>query len=275
MQIDSHQHFWKYNAQRDTWIDDSMQVIRRNFLPEDLKPILEKNKIDGCIAVQADQSEDETTFLLNLTEENLFIKGVIGWVDLCADNIEERIAHFSKHSKFKGIRHIIQAESNDFLLRDDFQNGISKLEKFNLVYEILIKKEQLENTIKLVEKFPNQIFVLDHIAKPSIKDAKLEPWKKQIKTLANYENVFCKISGLVTEADLKNWKYQDFVPYLDVVFNAFGSNRLLFGSDWPVCLLAGNYKEVLAIIETYVASLSEDEKQNIMGNNASNIYKLL
>ena len=199
---------------------------------------------------------------------------MVGCVDLCADNIEERLSNFSKHPKFKGVRHIIQAEKNDFLLRDDFQNGISKLEKYNLVYDILIKKEQLENAVKLVKKFPKQTFVLNHMAKPNIKDAEIEEWKNDIFLLSEYENVFCKISGMITEANLKNWKYQDFKSYLDVVFNAFKNERLLFGSDWPVCLLAGKYKDVLSIVETYIAHFSEEEKQKIMGNNASKIYNL-
>jgi len=275
VKIDSHQHFWKYNPQRDTWIDDTMQVIRRDFLPEDLKPILKKNKVDGCIVVQADQSENETQFLLDLAKENPFIKGVVGWVDLCDENIEKRLSFFSEDENLKGIRHIVQAENNDFLLRKDFQNGIDKLSKFNLTYDILIKKEQLANTIKFVKQHPNQLFVVDHIAKPNIKDGEIVEWEKQIQQLSNYENVFCKISGLVTEADWQHWKYKDFVPYLDTIFNAFDTDRIMFGSDWPVCLLGGTYQEIKSIIEQYIEKLSNTEKENIMGNNASKFYKIL
>jgi len=274
MIIDSHQHFWKYNPIKDAWIDDSMQTIRRDFLPKDLIPILQDNTIDGCIAIQADQSESETIFLLDLADNNPFIKGVVGWVDLCAENIEERLTFFSKQSKFKGVRHIVQAESDDFMLQKCFQNGISKLRQFNLVYDVLIRKEQLESTIKLVEKFPKQLFVINHLAKPNIKEGEIEPWKTQIEALAKNQNVFCKISGLVTEANLSNWNYEDFTPYLDVIFNAFGVNRIVFGSDWPVCLLAGKYSEIVAIIKGYINSFSEDEKQKIMGKNAVKIYAL-
>jgi len=274
MIIDSHQHFWKYNPVRDRWIDDTMQVIRRDFLPKDLHPILEKNKIDGCVAVQADQSEEETTFLLNLAKENAFIKGVVGWVDLCSDDVEDRLSFFSEDKNLKGIRHIVQAESNGFLLRDDFQNGISKLSKYNLTYDILIHHQQLENTIEFVKRNPNQLFVLDHIAKPNIKEGDISAWKKQMLLLGSYENVFCKVSGLVTEADWQHWQYEDFVPYLEVVLNAFGTDRTMFGSDWPVCLLAGNYQEIKSIIEKYIEPFNEIEKNNIMGGNATVAYAL-
>lgn len=274
MKIDAHQHFWKFDPIRDSWIDESMKILQKDFMPTDLRPVLKANNVDGCIAVQADQSEKETEFLLNLADQNDFIKGVVGWINLCDENVEERLAHFSKHLKFKGVRHIVQAESDDFLLRDDFQKGISKLEKFDLIYEILIRKEQLESAITLVKKFPNQIFILDHIAKPNIKNAEIEPWKTQIKTLAKHQNVYCKVSGLVTEADLKNHQQEDFIPYLNVAFEAFGTDRLLFGSDWPVCLLGGDYKKALQVLENFMIDFSEDEKNKVMGVNALNIYTL-
>jgi len=274
MKIDAHQHFWKFDPIRDAWIDDSMKILQQDFLPADLRPILKENNIDSCIAVQADQSETETAFLLSLASENDFIKGVVGWVDLCSENVEDRLAYFTKNVNFKGVRHIVQAETTDFLLRKDFQNGISKLEKFGLIYEILIRKEQLETAIKLVKKFPKQIFVVDHIAKPNIKDHEVEPWKTQIETLAKHTNVTCKISGLATEANLNNWKYEDFVPYLNIIFNAFGTDRILFGSDWPVCLLAGSYKKTSAIVKQYISSFSKEEQDKIMGKNAIKIYAL-
>ena len=274
LKIDTHQHFWKYSPQRDTWIDDSMQVLKKDYLPADLLPVLQQNNIDACIAVQADQSETETRFLLDLATKNDFIKAVVGWVDLRDKNVAERLKTFLKHPKFKGVRHIVQAETDDFLLREDFQNGISKLEEFDLVYEILIRKEQLPNAIKLVKKFPNQTFVLDHIAKPAIKTGDLEPWKTQIQELASYENVYCKVSGLLTEADWKNWKNIDFIPYLDTVFNAFDTSKLLFGSDWPVCLLAGAYRDVLSVIEKYMENFSKEIQEKVMGLNAVKCYKL-
>ena len=274
MTIDSHQHFWKFDPVRDAWIDDSMEVIRKDFLPKDLQPILEQNTIDGCIAVQADQSEEETEFLLNLASENTFIKGVVGWVDLRADKVEDRLAHFSKNNLLKGIRHIVQVEANDFMLRKDFQNGIGKLEQFNLTYDILVFPPQLKTSIALVNKFPNQKFVLDHIAKPFIKDGKIEGWKQDIKELAKAPNIYCKVSGMVTEADLKHWKPSDFTPYLDVVFEAFGTDRILYGSDWPVSLLAAQYEEQLNIVKAYINGFSLEEQQKVMGLNAIKFYNL-
>tara|TARA_R110002126_G_scaffold30602_1_gene99801 strand:+ start:64508 stop:65332 length:825 start_codon:yes stop_codon:yes gene_type:complete len=274
MIIDSHQHFWKFDPVRDAWIDNSMQVLRKDFLPKDLKPILESNKVDGCIAVQADQSEAETAFLLQFAKENPMVKGVVGWVDLCNNNVNERLAYFSKNELLKGIRHISQAEADNFLLRKDFQNGISKLEKFDLVYDILIFPKQLPAAIKLVKKFPNQRFVLNHMAKPKISEKLDANWEGQIKTLASCENIACKISGLVTETTNYNWIQNNFKPFLEIVFNAFGMDRVLFGSDWPVCLLAASYNEVLQIVENFTKGFSEPERNKLFGQNATRIYKL-
>lgn len=274
MKIDSHQHFWKYNAVRDSWIDETMGVIRRNFLPEDLKPVLEGNNIDGCIAIQAEQSEDETHFLLELQEKNPFIKGVVGWVDLCAANIEERLNYFSNYKNLSGFRHIVQAEPIDFMAREDFRNGISKLQQYGWTYDILVFPSQLPAAIDLVQNFPDQSFVLDHIAKPNIKDGTIDSWEKNIKLLAKFSNVHCKISGMVTEAKWNDWSPNDFTKYLDVIFKAFGIERVLYGSDWPVCLLSASYKEQLKIIENYITQFSMHDTQKIMGENASKIYTL-
>lgn len=274
MKIDAHQHFWKYNPIRDAWIDDSMQIIRRDFLPQDLQPILNDNNIDGCIAVQADQSEAETEFLLNCATKNSFIKGVVGWVDLRAENVEARLAHYSKNKLFKGVRHIVQAEANDFMLDKDFQNGISKLEPFNLTYDILIFPTQIEAAIGLVNKFPNQKFVIDHMAKPYIKAGKIDDWKTKMNELAKTPNVYCKVSGMVTEADLKHWKISDFTAYLDVVFETFGVDRILYGSDWPVCLLAADYEKQLHIVQNYFKDFSKEEQSKVFGLNAIKFYHL-
>ncbi|WOD42682.1 amidohydrolase family protein [Hwangdonia lutea] len=274
MKIDAHQHFWKFDPVRDAWIDDSMQIIRRDFLPQDLQPILSANNIDGCIAVQADQSEAETDFLLDCAAKNPFVKGVVGWVDLRAENVEERLALYSKNPLFKGVRHIVQAEANDFMLGKDFQNGIGKLSPFNLTYDILIFPPQIEAAIRLVNTFPNQKFVVDHIAKPYIKTGEIDGWKTNITELAKAPNVFCKVSGMVTEADLKHWKTSDFKLYLDVVFNAFGVDRILYGSDWPVCLLAADYKQQLSIVENYFKDFSKEEQSKIFGLNAVKFYNL-
>ena len=275
MKIDSHQHFWIYNPIRDSWIDDSMKILRRNFLPEDLYPIIKEQNIDGTITVQADQSEDETNFLLKLADENDWIVGVVGWIDLMGDDIERRLEHFSSLKKLKGFRHIVQAEpDNNFMLNEKFQNGISCLKHFNFTYDILVFPHQLPAAIKLSEKHPEQKFILDHIAKPFIKKNEIEPWASEIRELARNKNVFCKISGIVTEADHKNWKPEDIYPYLDVVFESFGYDRLLFGSDWPVCLLAGTYKQVINLIEEYTRNISPEEKEKIFGMNARLFYNI-
>lgn len=274
MRIDSHQHFWKFDPVRHSWIDSSMQNIAKDFLPKDLKPLLETNLMDGCIAVQADQSETETQFLLGLAEENSFIKGVVGWVDLSAEDLSQRLEVFSKNTLFKGVRHVLQAEKEGFMLKDPFLRGISELKNFNLTYDILIYPNQLEEARLLIEKNPDQPFVLDHLAKPYIKQQKIKNWASDIKELAKYKNVYCKLSGIVTEADWNHWQFENFKKYLSVAFDTFGSDRLMFGSDWPVCLLAGSYEHVVKIIDLFIENLEQEEKNNIMGGNACNFYNL-
>ncbi|RPG68548.1 MAG: amidohydrolase [Flavobacteriaceae bacterium TMED42] len=274
MRIDSHQHFWKFDPVRDSWIDSSMQKIARDFLPQDLKPLLSQSQMEGCVAVQADQSETETQFLLDLAGKNTFIKGVIGWVDLRADDLSERLDFFSKNPLFKGVRHILQAEKEGFMMQDSFLRGIRQLKDFNLTYDLLVFPHQLEEAIALVKKNPDQLFVLDHLAKPYIKDQKIEDWAKHIKVLAKHKNVYCKLSGMVTEADWNHWRAQDFEKYLSVALETFGSDRLMFGSDWPVCLLAGSYQHVVQIIELFVKKLKPVEQNKIMGENARSFYKL-
>jgi L-fuconolactonase len=274
MRIDSHQHYWQYDPIRNSWIDESMKILRRDFLPDNLKPILDLNNIGGSVAVQAGQSEDETLFLLDLAEKNDFIKGVVGWIDLRAKNIEERLEFFSSYKKLVGMRHIVQSEPDDFMLEQEFQRGISKLEKFGLTYDILVFPTQLKAAVELVQKFPEQAFVLDHIAKPYIKAGKIDQWAKDLHELAKFPNVVCKVSGMLTEADLNHWKKEDFIKYLDVVFNLFGSDRIMYGSDWPVCLLAAQYEEQLDILESYISPFTSEEKTKIMGGNAIRFYKL-
>ena len=274
MIIDSHQHFWKYDPVRNSWIDESMKELRRDFLPKDLAPLLKKNGTDGCVAVQADQSENETEFLLNLAQNNTFINGVVGWVDLRANNIEERLAYYSSNNLLKGIRHIVQAESDDFMLGKKFLNGISLLKQFDLTYDILVFPSQLSATIQLVNKFPDQKFIIDHMAKPTIKNGKMVDWKKGIELLAKSQNVYCKVSGMVTEADWKKWRKEDFTKYLDIIFDTFGVDRILYGSDWPVCLLAAEYELQLELISDYITKYSTEDKEKIMGENAINFYNL-
>ncbi|MDG1292064.1 MAG: amidohydrolase family protein [Flavobacteriaceae bacterium] len=274
MRIDSHQHFWQFDPVRDAWIDASMREIARDFLPKHLKPLLQESQIDGCVAVQADQSETETEFLLDLAQRHSFIKGVVGWVDLCADDLSERLVFYSKNPFFKGVRHILQAEKEGYMVKESFIKGIGLLKDFNLTYDILIYPHQLEEAIELVKQNPDQPFVLDHLAKPYIKDKKIEKWAEYIKQLAAFKNVNCKLSGFLTEGDWNHWQASDFSDYLTVVMEAFGRDRLMFGSDWPVCLLAGSYQHVLRIVENFIEGLSLADKNKIMGENAHNFYKL-
>jgi L-fuconolactonase len=273
--IDSHQHFWKFDPVRDSWIDESMSVIQYDFLPEDLKPILDKFDIDGCVAVQADQSETETGFLLNLAKNHDFVKGVVGWVDLQADNIKERLDYYSHHAKIKGFRHVLQGEPDRALmLNPQFMAGIDALKGHDYTYDILIYPDQLGYTQQFVKAFPDQRFVIDHIAKPDIKNKNIEKWAKGIKAIAKYGNVWCKVSGMITEADWQNWVLIDFKPYLDVIFGTFGPKRVMFGSDWPVCNVAGGYNQMLSVVQHYVSKLSVDEQTRFWGLNAVEFYKL-
>lgn len=274
MIIDSHQHFWKYMPERDTWIDETMEVLRRDFLPGDLAPILKANQVSGCVAVQADQSEVETEFLLSCAAAHPFIKGVVGWVDLCASNLDERLAYFSKNPLFKGVRHIVQAEKEDFLLREEVQRGIGKLSKYNLTYDLLVFPHQLPAAVTLVKQFPEQKFVLDHLAKPAISEPISKTWLTQIARLSENQNVFCKFSGMVTETKAYQFETDDFIPFLDVIFEHFGPDRILFGSDWPVCLLAAGYQNVLRIITNYLNAFDQSVKNKILGENAIAFYNL-
>jgi L-fuconolactonase len=275
MTIDAHQHFWHYKAETHSWITDDMQRIRRDFLPADLQPVLALAGIEGCIAVQADQSEEETHFLLQLAAENDFIKGVVGWVDLSSPALESRLEYYAQQAKLCGFRHIVQAEPDpNFLLRDKFKTGISLLERYGFTYDILVYPHQLGAALELVRLFPNQAFIIDHIAKPYIKDGYFDGWANQMKAIAQYENVYCKVSGMVTEADWANWQYEDFVPYLDLVFQAFGIQRVVYGSDWPVCLVAAEYLIMKSIVDQYIAAFSETEKELIMGKNAIQFYNI-
>lgn len=274
MIVDAHQHFWNYDPIRDAWIDVSMQVIRRDFLPSDLAPILAANNVDACIAVQADQSIKETDFLLHSAANNDFVAGVVGWLDLCSDELEESLDHYSKNKYLKGLRHIVQAEKNDFLLRKDFQNGIRQIGQHGLTYDLLVFPQQLEAAVTLVKDFPDQQFILDHIAKPKVSDGVDVKWKQDIQSLAECENVYCKVSGMVTEAHDYNWDIHTFTPFLDEIVASFGVDRLMYGSDWPVCLLAAEYTEVIHIVSKYFEHFSEDEKAKVFGGNAIEVYNL-
>ena len=275
MNIDSHQHFWRYDPRRDAWITEEMSVLKRDFLPEDLIPQLRANRVEGSIAVQASQSESETTFLLDLAEQFDAIKGVVGWVDLCDPDLPKRLEHFSHFEKLRGFRHIVQSEPDDrFMLREDVLTGIRHLGEFEFTYDILIYPHQLPAAIELAERLPHQPFVLDHLAKPLIRSGVISPWADQIRLLAANPNVYCKVSGLITEADWRKWRETDFKPYLDVVFDAFVPARLMFGSDWPVCLLAADYCEVRQLLANYLDDFPVEQRDKIFGGNAERFYRL-
>jgi L-fuconolactonase len=275
MVVDSHHHFWRYDPARDTWITDEMSALKNNFTLREFRFECQSNGVDASIAVQADQSEAETLFLLNVAEHSNHIAGVVGWVDLRSPQLEDRLQYFSRFEKLRGFRHIAQSEPDDyFLARNDFVGGIARLRPFRYTYDILIYPKQLPAAIKLASRLPQQPFVLDHLAKPPVKSATLEPWSSHIRELAQNPNVFCKLSGLVTEANWTRWKATDFAPYLDVVFDGFGPDRLMFGSDWPVCLLAASYAQVKELIESYVDVHAPQHKEKIFGANAIRFYGL-
>lgn len=275
MKIDAHHHFWRYSPDQYAWISTDMSVLRRDFLPDDLRQAMHAEGIDGVVTVEARQSVEETRWLLELAQEHECIKGVVGWLPLAADNIQAELDRWSKHSKLKALRHVLHDEPDDaYMLGAEFNHGIQLLQKFNLAYDILIFEKHLSQTIRFVDQHPNQIFVLDHIAKPRIKDRVIEPWNRLIAELAKRPNVFCKLSGVVTEADHRSWSSADIQPYLDTVLNAFGPSRLMFGSDWPVCLLAVSYARWVRTIHEFIAPLSATEREQILGSTAAKAYRL-
>jgi len=275
LNIDSHHHYWHYNPVEYDWIDESMKVIRADFLPEMLEKTIGEAGIDGVISVQARQSLEETDWLIGMAHQNKFMKGVVGWLPLIQEDIEATLDKYSGEKILKGVRHVIQGEADpEFMLRSDFNHGISLLKKYSLVYDLLIMERQLPNAIKFVDLHPDQPFVLDHIAKPLIGRNIITPWKENIQELAKRENVCCKISGMVTEANFNHWTPQQLLPYFEVILEAFGPNRLLFGSDWPVCLVATSHKSWSDLVRKNISTFSETEQEKIMGGNTVRIYDL-
>lgn len=275
MRVDAHQHFWKYNPAEYEWIDDSMAAIRRDFLPEDLQPQLERNEFQGAVAVQVRQTLEETRWLLELADRSAKILGVVGWVDLLSLDMRSQLSEFTRNPKLVGIRHIVQSEPDDrFLLRQDFLRGITLLEEFDLAYDILIYTKHLPVAAEFVERFPKQRFVLDHLAKPAIKIHEVESWAAGIRRLAAFPNVFCKLSGLVTEADWQRWKPEDITPYLDIAFATFGASRLMIGSDWPVCLVAGSYGRTMDVVKKYLQGYPAETRDAVLGGNARRFWRL-
>jgi len=273
--IDAHHHFWKYTPEEYGWIDESMTVLRRDFLPADLQAEIRDAGVGGVISVQARQSLEETEWLLDLAARHEFIRGVVGWVPLIDPRVEGALEPLSARRKLRAVRHILQGEPDEqYMLRGDFNAGIGVLERFGLAYDILIFERHLPQTMRFVDRHPNQVFVLDHIAKPRIREQALSPWRENLSELARRENVYCKLSGLVTEADCRNWTEESLRPYIDTVLEAFGLRRVMFGSDWPVCLLAASYAQWLGIVSKAIAGLSAAEGARILGETAIEAYKL-
>src|SRR6185437_14441993 len=275
MNIDAHQHFWIYDPVKYDWIDESMTTLRRDFLPHDLRPELDRNNFQGCVAIQACHTLDETRRLLWLAEQNPFILGVVGWVDLQSPLLREDLAALAKNPKLVGVRHVVQAEPDDrFLLRPDFLRGVAALEEFDLAYDVLIYPKHLPVAAEFVSRFPRHRFVLDHLAKPLIKQASLQPWHGHLKQLASFPNVFCKLSGLVTEADWEHWTPEQITPYLDAAFECFGVERLMIGSDWPVCTLAASYTRTMDLVKDHLMKYPENARAAVLGGNAAKFWKL-
>jgi L-fuconolactonase len=275
VKIDAHQHFWHYSPQEYGWIGPDMAVLKQDRLPGDLAPLPKEANLDGTVAIQARQTLVETQWLLDLADRFPFIEGVVGWADLCSTDLSGQLERFGTHPKFRGVRHVVQDEPDDrFMLREDFLRGIGALAEFGLTYDLLIFPRHLSVACQVVARFPDQPFVLDHIAKPVIRDGVLEPWATDIRRLAAFPNVWCKVSGLVTEVDWHRWHFADFRPYLDVVLEAFGSERLMFGSDWPVCTLASSYADVVGIVHDHIEALSSGEQAAVWGQTATRFYGL-
>ncbi len=275
MKIDSHHHFWNYDPIAYDWIDDAMRAIRRDFLPEHLQAEIAAVGVDGVVSVQARQSIAETEWLLGFAAQHDFIRGVVGWVELVSPAVERELERFAQQPKLKSVRHVVQGEPDEnFILREDFNRGVGALRRFGLAYDILIFERHLPQTIQFLDAHSNQIFVLDHIAKPRIKENCIEPWRTHLKELARRPNVYCKASGMVTEADYSAWSEEQLRRYFDVALEAFGPQRLMFGSDWPVCLVACGYARWFELVSSWIAELSSAEQARMLGGTAIEAYKL-
>ncbi|HEV3221646.1 MAG TPA: amidohydrolase family protein [Puia sp.] len=273
--IDAHQHFWKFDLQRDSWITEEMKILRKDYLPPDVEIVFKQNHVSGSVAIQADSSENENQFLLELANHYPYIKGVVGWIDLQSEGLEERLNYYQKFPLLKGFRHLLQGEKQrDIMLSPVFQKGVGLLNKYGFSFDLLILQDQLGFAEKLAGAFPDQHFVINHLAKPSIKKGMIAEWRVAMKKFAPLQNVYCKISGMVTEADFEFWENDDFLPYISTVLETFGTKRIMFGSDWPVCLQAGSYDQVKQITEDYFKSFSNSEQSDFFGGNAITFYKL-
>jgi L-fuconolactonase len=272
VRVDGHQHYWRYDPAEYGWIDDTMPGLRRDFLPEHVKAQMDRAGFDAAVAVQARQTMEETRFLLELADRHSFVVGVVGWVDLRAQGARAQLERCARHPKLVGIRHIVQAEPDDqFLLGDDFCRGIALLAEFDLAYDILIYPRHLRVAAEFTRRFPGHRFVLDHLAKPEIRRGEIRSWEADLRSLAEQPNVFCKLSGLVTEADWQRWTPGQLRPYLDAAFDCFGPDRLMVGSDWPVCTVAAEYERTMSVFDDYVA---DRDREAILGGNATRFWRL-
>ena len=275
MKIDSHHHFWKYDPQTYSWMNQQMDILKVDYQPLDLEREISAAEIDGVVSVQADQSLRETDDLLNHARVNDFILGVVGWLPLADANVRDLMDKYSDCSLLKGIRHVVQDEPDDnFILGEEFNRGVSLLKEYNWAYDILIYERQLGPSIQFVDRHPDQVFVLDHIAKPRIRDSVIEPWKTQMYEIAKRENVTCKLSGIATEANWNEWKKEDLIPFMDIALDAFGPDRIMFGSDWPVARLAIEYGSWVEICREFISKLTYNERNLIEGEVATQVYGL-
>jgi L-fuconolactonase len=272
--IDAHQHFWNYDAQKQGWINEEMRLIQKDFLPDELKVVMDTNNVESCISVQVDQTKEETLYQLECAKSNSFIKGIVGWIDLLDPVIEDTLSYYKQFKTIKGFRHILQAEENGFMLNPKFISNLNTLSKYDYSYDLLIYHNQLEEAIKLMEGLNEFPIILNHGAKPNIKQKDIADWSKQLKVLSIYKNVSCKISGLVTEANWSNWNEADIFPYLDVIVENFGIDRIMFGSDWPVCLVATSYEKWLNLLKKYFNQFSKNDQEKFFALNCERIYKL-
>jgi L-fuconolactonase len=275
MIIDAHQHFWKYDPVNYGWINDDMKVIRRDFGPGDLKPVLEQNGVDGTVVVQVEEKNEDTLFMLDHAERNDFIKGIVGWTDLTGTRLEDDLRSWKRYGKLKGFRAIMQGQPDDrYLANKDFQAGVRKLHAFGYTYDVLVYHDQMTATARFLEKCPDQPMILDHIAKPAIRDGEIKKWREHMKLLASFPNLRCKLSGIITEARWDRWNYDLLFPYLETAAEYFGTDRLCYGSDWPVCLVAGKYDEVLGIVKKFLEQVDAQEREKVLSGNAIEFYNL-
>lgn len=275
MRIDSHQHFWQASRGDYGWLTPELGSLYRDYLPDDLRPLLQEHRIDKTVVVQAAPTVAETDFLLALAQRREFIAGVVGWLDMASVDFEDQFAAYRRKPGFIGIRPMLQdLPEDDYILKPQVLDSLEKIAAADFPFDFLVYTRHLPYVLQALERAPGLRAVIDHIAKPEIRARRMEPWKSHIRELAQYPNVYCKLSGMITEADRKNWKADDLQPYVEHVAECFGPQRLMFGSDWPVCLLAGTYSQVInTLAEILAPMLNEAAMAKILGENAARFYK--